>query len=198
MKKFIGVLVLMTMVLTLSAQEKKEIKRVEFNKQGFMQANPAKMIPSLTTEQRAEMAKLRVENLKNMLNFENRLLEKRVQLRILEQTDKPDIKKINEKIDEITDIENMKMKSAAAHKVKVRALLTDDQKVWMDSANNRRFSNKGNQFANRNRSTFTGNRAPMTGKRMNTGEFRNRQGEVRFKLAPGAAVKPEQEIKEVK
>lgn len=181
MKKLIGVLVIMTMVLSLSAQEQRQERRIEFRKQGFMQADPVQMIPQLTTEQRAEIAKLKLENQKQMLNFENRILEKNVQLRILEQTDKPDIKKINEKIDEISDLQNMKMKASAAHKVKVRALLTDEQRVWMDSA-------KGRKSFRNGQPGLIGNRAAMTGRIM-------RPGAGRMQPATEAVVKSGAEVK---
>ena len=68
-----------------------------------------------------------------MIQLENQLAEKRAQLKTLEQVDKPDMKAINSKIDEISALQNKRMKASAANRAKVRSLLTDEQRVMFDS-----------------------------------------------------------------
>gem|GEM_PF-4668199 len=143
MKKLFGLLVLMAMVLTIQAQEQMQMRRTEFNRQGFMQANPSRIAPELTAEQSEQIAKLRLDHQKMMLEYSNFLAEKKAQLVILEKSEKPDLKKINSKIDEISDLQNKKMKATSEHKVKIRSILTDEQRVKMDLLENRRGSKRG-------------------------------------------------------
>ena len=44
-----------------------------------------------------------------------------------------DLKELNAVIDQMTDIQNKKMKASAKHRQDVRSLLTDEQKVFFDS-----------------------------------------------------------------
>jgi len=99
---------------------------------GFMGANPANLAPKFTEEQKTAMKNLRFEVEKEMLQIHNQLGEKKAQLKTLQQVDKPDMKSINSKIDEITALQNKAMKLRAANHAKVRALLTDEQRLEFD------------------------------------------------------------------
>ncbi len=126
MKKFYFTLLMAFMVLSLSAQN------LQVQPRGFMGANPARLMPTLTEDQTIAINNLRVEHEKEMLQLQNKLQELRAQLRTLQQVDKPNTKAVNSKIDEITTLQNKSMKQRAEHQSKVRALLTDEQKLAFD------------------------------------------------------------------
>ena len=123
-------LVLLTIVLTLSAQEQK--KEVIIKKEGVMKANPASLAPKLTAEQQNQVAEFRLNLQKEMLQIDNQLNEKRAQLKTLQQVDKPDMKSIFSKIDEITALQSKKLKAMVTQKNNVRSILTEEQRVKFD------------------------------------------------------------------
>jgi len=95
-------------------------------------------IPDLTDEQKAKIEKLRVAHLKQMTENRNLMAEKKARLRTLTTVDKPDMKAINETIDQITTLKNQHMKARVAHQLDVRNLLTDTQKVYFDANHGKR------------------------------------------------------------
>ncbi|MFA5849468.1 MAG: hypothetical protein WC833_06270 [Bacteroidales bacterium] len=130
MKKLFSMLVMLAFVLTLSAQEQK--KEIVIKREGMMKANPAHLAPQFTPEQQKQMAEFKLNLQKEMIQIDNQLNEKRAQLKTLEQVEKPNLKSVYAKIDEITDLQNQKMKVTATHKNKVRSILTDEQRVKFD------------------------------------------------------------------
>lgn len=150
MKKIATVLIMTAIALTLSAQgQNMAVKR---QAEGYMRANPralnTQMLSNLTTEQQQKIESLRLKHQKESLLLANEIREKRAQLRTLEQVDKPNMKAINSKIDEISDLQNKKMKLNAEHKSKVREQLTDEQRVQFDMRSGRMMGNQ-RQFRNR-------------------------------------------------
>jgi len=116
---------------------------------GFMGANSAKLAPKLmaqhqlTAQQQESITKLRFELKAELLQINNQLTEKRAQLKSLQQVDKPSNKAINSKIDEITDLQNNKMKMIAQNQIKVRENLTAEQRLQYDlRINNRKRGSK--------------------------------------------------------
>jgi Spy/CpxP family protein refolding chaperone len=85
-----------------------------------------------TDEQRKQMKEIRTEGMKKTLPLQNQLNEKKARLRTLETVDKSDMSEINKTIDEITKIKASIMKIKAENKQKIRALLTDEQKLHFD------------------------------------------------------------------
>ncbi len=130
MKKLFSMLVMFTFVLTLTAQEQK--KEIVIKKEGMMMANPAHLTPQFTPEQHKQIAEFKLSLQKEMIQIDNQLNEKRAQLKTLEQVEKPDMKSVYAKIDEITDLQNRKMKVTATHRNKVRSILTEEQRVKFD------------------------------------------------------------------
>ncbi|PKP06761.1 MAG: hypothetical protein CVU10_04170 [Bacteroidetes bacterium HGW-Bacteroidetes-5] len=126
MKKFYITLIMAISVLSLTAQNHQVQNR------GFMGANPANLEPKFTQEQRESIKALRFELEKEMVQVQNQLGEKKAQLKTLQQVDKPDMKAINSKIDEITSLQNKMMKAKAANTAKIRSLLTDEQRLMFD------------------------------------------------------------------
>ncbi len=126
MKKVYFTLIMVISVLSLTAQNHQGQNR------GFMGANPANLEPKFTQEQMASIKALRFELEKEMVQVQNMLGEKKAQLKTLQQVDKPDMKAINSKIDEITSLQNKMMKAKAANTAKIRSLLTDEQRLIFD------------------------------------------------------------------
>ncbi|MCB0282501.1 MAG: Spy/CpxP family protein refolding chaperone [Calditrichae bacterium] len=87
----------------------------------------------LNDEQKAEIEKIHTENMKESLQIGNQIGEKEAQLRTLETADKADLDKINKVIDEIGSLRTKMEKMHAQTKQKVRALLTDEQRVKFDA-----------------------------------------------------------------
>lgn len=90
-------------------------------------------IPNLTEEQQSKLKEFRIAHLKEMQTYQNQLGELKAKEHTLATADKPDIKAINANIDEITKVQNQMMKSKASHRQQVRALLTEEQKLWFDT-----------------------------------------------------------------
>ncbi len=88
-------------------------------------------IPNLTAEQSAKIAKLKVDQEKAMIQLRAALETKRLELRQL-MLEKADLKKLEAKIDEIAKAGADIQKSCLAHKIAVKALLTDEQKKAVD------------------------------------------------------------------
>ncbi|MDP3452200.1 MAG: hypothetical protein Q8R90_04530 [Bacteroidales bacterium] len=126
MKKVYITLIISLIAFSLTAQNRQVQER------GFMGANPAKLGPNFTTEQAEAIKATRFEFQKEMVLVNNQIAEKRAQLKTLQQVDKPDMRSINSKIDEITTLQNKRMKAAAANQAKIRSLLTDEQRVMFD------------------------------------------------------------------
>ncbi len=95
-------------------------------------------MPDLTDEQEQKISDLRTAYVKEMNTYRSDLSIKRAELQKLQTADDADMNKINSKIDEIGKIMTEMSKSKAAHHQKVRALLTDEQRVLFDSRHNRR------------------------------------------------------------
>ena len=126
MKKVYIFLIMAFFAVSLSAQNRPVQDR------GYMGANPARVAPTLTAEQSEAISALRGELQKELIMINNQLAELRAQLRTLEQVDKPNMRAVNSKIDEITSLQNKRMKVMSANRAKVRELLTDEQRVEYD------------------------------------------------------------------
>lgn len=94
-------------------------------------------IPDLTEDQQTKIEALRVDHLKEMTALRNQTNELRAKKQTLMTSDKANMNEINSVIDQMTDLQNKKMKASAKHQQDVRNLLTDDQKVYFDSRPNR-------------------------------------------------------------
>lgn len=135
MKKTLSLLLMFALVATLSAQEPQREMRKAMRpaaERGYMKADPQKLAPKFTEEQKKQIADFKLAHDKQMIQVNNLLNEKKAQLKTLQSAEKPDMKKINTKIDEITDLMNQKMKISADHRNKVRSILTEEQRVRMD------------------------------------------------------------------
>lgn len=87
----------------------------------------------LSDEQRTEIKKIRTERMKERTQTRNLLKEKQAKLEVLQTEDKPNMKEIDKTIDEIASVKAKDMKAEAAARQKVRAMLTEEQRVYFDA-----------------------------------------------------------------
>lgn len=87
---------------------------------------------TLTDEQRAKLAKLKLDHMKVQAPIKAKIKSVKVELALLVTADKPDMAAINKKIDELTKLKNSKMKEKYKYIVAKRKLLNDDQRVLFD------------------------------------------------------------------
>lgn len=99
---------------------------------GMQEKHRGNFIPDLTEDQKAQMKELHIANKKETSMLMLDIEEKRIQLKKLLAVESPDMKAVENKLDEIFELK----KKAALLKIKnhqeVRNLLTDDQKVVLD------------------------------------------------------------------
>lgn len=112
---------------------------------GWQNGNFCENIPDLTEDQESQIQTLRTAHWKDMQNFRNELGEKRAKMQTLQTADNVNMDEINNLIEEMGTIRTNKQKSAVAHRMDVRNLLTDDQKVYFDSRAGKRGAGMGNR-----------------------------------------------------
>ena len=115
------------------------------NGPGWQNGSFCENIPDLTEDQQSQIQTLRTANLKVMQNFRNNLGEKRARMQTLQTAENVNMDEINNLIEEMGTIRTNKQKSAVAHRMGVRNLLTDDQKIYFDSRTGKRGTGMGNK-----------------------------------------------------
>jgi Spy/CpxP family protein refolding chaperone len=115
------------------------------NVSGWQKGYFCENIPDLTEDQQSQIQTLRTAHWKEMQNFRNDLGEKRARMQTLQTADNVNMDEINNLIEEMGTIRTKKQKSAVAHRMDVRNLLTDDQKVYFDSRAGKRGAGMGNR-----------------------------------------------------
>ena len=90
-------------------------------------------IPDLTDEQKEAIQEIRITGQKEALPIRSTIAEKRARLQTLTTSEEYNEKEVNAMIDEIADLQADLVKLRESHRQKVRALLTDGQKVIFDS-----------------------------------------------------------------
>lgn len=171
---------MLTIALTMSAQQQNN----QIHKQGMMKANPEMMKSQLTPDQQKQVAELSLKHQKEILQFNNELNEKKAQLKTLQQIDKPNLKDINSKIDEISALQNKKLKSTAAHRNTVRSLLTEEQRIHFDlrMRNGEKHGKMGNVGRNGRNGRMNNKECNMEGQKMGRMPM-NCRGEMMHKEA---------------
>lgn len=119
-------------MMLLSLQNYAQNGPGNFNHQGPGNSY-CKMIPNLTEEQQKKIDALHVRHVKEVTGIKNQIKLKEAELRILETAEKPDKAAIEKKIDEIMNLKTQLAKVGATHRLEVRSLLTDEQKVFFDA-----------------------------------------------------------------
>jgi len=86
-------------------------------------------IKDLTADQEEEIKKLKLELEKEILPFRSEIEVKSAELKMLLISENPDQKTINKKIEEIGELRTTMQKLRTHHLLKIRMLLTPEQKV---------------------------------------------------------------------
>jgi len=100
-------------------------------------------IPDLTDQQKTDIKAIHTAAQQDILPLRNKLNEQQASLQSLQTANSPDMKAINKTIDEISATEAQIGKRRAEAHQDVRKLLTDDQRVALDSQFQRRGRNGG-------------------------------------------------------
>jgi len=90
-------------------------------------------IPDLTEEQLDQIKDLQITHLKDIRPMKNDIKINNAILEALQTEDEPDMGKINELIEENGKLFTEIRKKQVSHKMEIRNLLTDDQKVFFDN-----------------------------------------------------------------
>ena len=103
-------------------------------------------IPNLTDEQKDQIKKLRMTQMKEVQPIRNEMMELKARFHTLSTAENPDNNEINKNIDARTALMNKLMKSKASHHQAVRKILNEEQKLFFD---NRQMNNKGRNQGNK-------------------------------------------------
>lgn len=125
--------VLIGMMLTVSLIAQRGNGPGPFNTDRSGRGHFCHALPDLTEEQEQKLGELRTIQMKKMNAYRSDLSIKMAELQKLQTAENADMEEINAKIDEIGKIKVGMAKQKAAHIQKVRALLTDEQRVIFDS-----------------------------------------------------------------
>lgn len=87
---------------------------------------------SLTKDQQKQLNKIRLEHKKICYPVKARLKQAKVELALLMTSDSPKQKDLNKKVDEILKLKGEKMRLKVDKKIKIRKMLTEDQRVQFD------------------------------------------------------------------
>jgi Spy/CpxP family protein refolding chaperone len=89
-------------------------------------------IPDLTDEQKTKIEDLWLAHQKDVQPHRLQMQKMRIELQELMITEKPDLKKINAKQEEMSKARLEMQKKAVAHRLTVRELLTEKQRIFFD------------------------------------------------------------------
>ncbi len=103
------------------------------NQMGQMRMHRMAMIPNLTDDQKQKIEQFNLTFDKNTLQTRNQIREKEAHLRTLMTQDNPDQGQIDKLIEDIGSLRTSIRKERVSTDLKIRGLLTDDQKVIFDS-----------------------------------------------------------------
>lgn len=87
----------------------------------------------LNEEQKTKIKGIKMSAYKEMQPLKNQLGELKAKQKSLTTSDRIDMNAINQNIDEMEKIKSKIEKINVASRIQVRALLTDEQKMWFDS-----------------------------------------------------------------
>lgn len=139
---------------------------------GYGRGDCTAFIPGLTEDQEAKITKLRNDHFRKADLKRAEIGEKQARLNTLRLAENQDAKAIDKNIDEIATLRAGLMKEREAHRREVKALLTDDQKVWFDSNTGQGRGagfGAGNSGMRGNRQGMRGNRQGMRGNSQSRG-----------------------------
>jgi Spy/CpxP family protein refolding chaperone len=89
-------------------------------------------LPNLSEDQQTKIEKLHDQHFKSMQAIRDQMAEKKARLNTLNHADKPDMDAINKVIEDIGQLKVQMMKKKITHRLEIRNLLTDEQKIVFD------------------------------------------------------------------
>ena len=131
-KILLMVAVLIGPTLHLVAQERRQMGDQRQRAETRQHRNDFNM-PDLTEEQKNQMKDLRFQMHKTLLPLQNQIGEYDAKMKTLTTAEQADMKAINKVIDNKTDVLAKMMKLKAENHQKIRAILTDEQRVMFDT-----------------------------------------------------------------
>ena len=99
----------------------------------------------LTTDQQKQMNEMKLNMEKEMLPLRSEMMQAKGELRLLKVENKPNLKAINNKIDDVVSLKAKIMKLRAKHQLEVRSILTDEQKLKWDQRQLHKKGRKGHR-----------------------------------------------------
>lgn len=102
---------------------------------------------ALTDSQKSQLEDQIIGLHKATQPIKNQLNEKRASLKSLTTTDNVDIKKVNQTIEAIGELETSLLKAKINHQIAVRSMLDDKQKMIFDQSKEKQKRGPGNQRA---------------------------------------------------
>ncbi|MBI9055887.1 MAG: Spy/CpxP family protein refolding chaperone [Bacteroidales bacterium] len=132
---------------------------------GYNRSEVCQQIPDLTEDQQTKIKALRVDHMKEMNTLRNQTNELRAKKQTLMSTDNADMKEINSVIDQMTTLQNKRMKTSAKHRQEIRNELNDEQKVYFDSR--RMHGNRGGKGMRQGHRSGRGNQGAGYGRGVN-------------------------------
>jgi Spy/CpxP family protein refolding chaperone len=87
---------------------------------------------NFTAEQQEQLKTLKVEQMKSMTQFRNKLGEFNAKMKTITSADDVNLKDVDKLLDEMGEVKLEMAKNQLAFKQSIRAMLTDEQKVMMD------------------------------------------------------------------
>ena len=127
----LSLFVAMVLVAPLAVQADCQKKAEPCKKTGESCMMMCKQLPNLTAEQKDKLEKLHAEHQKMMVTAKADMEKQALAMKAL-MKDPIDVKKVEAKIDEIAMMKAGMQKKCFSHRLAVRALLTDEQKVKFD------------------------------------------------------------------
>jgi Spy/CpxP family protein refolding chaperone len=90
------------------------------------------MIPGITDDQQKKIDALKITHQKQMLDIRNQILEKEARFMTITTGDKINKDEALKIIDEISTLKTVREKAKLEHRLAIRSLLNDEQKLWFD------------------------------------------------------------------
>ena len=154
-KILLMVAVLIGPTLHLVAQERRQMGDQRQRAETRQHRNDFNM-PDLTEEQKSQMKDLRLQMHKSLLPMQNQIGEYDAKMRTLTTAEQADMKAINKVIDNKTDVLAKMMKLKAENHQKMRAILTDEQRVIFDTRSRDYARNGRNRAEGKGQMRFEG------------------------------------------
>lgn len=141
--KIIIVAGLITLINSVYAQPREQYRGERNGQREFREQRSAGL--DLSSEQQAKADELRLNMQKAALPIRNKLGENRAKMRTLTTADNPDMKAINKLIDENAGLRAELAKLRAANHQAFRKMLSEEQRVKLDSRPQRHLRGRGFQ-----------------------------------------------------